>query len=68
MGRMTWFGGFQDDKKEKNKQPFLMDRFLYCPLFRFIFISLLVMALNFCGSMLFIFFPSLWIHQRLDHP
>jgi hypothetical protein len=50
MGKMTWFGGFQDDK-----QPFLMHRFLYCPLFHFIFMCLLVMVLNFCGSMLFIF-------------
>jgi hypothetical protein len=40
VGKMTWFGGFQDDKKtkkkkkkQKNKQPFLMDRFLYYLLF-----------------------------------
>ncbi len=69
MGRMTWFGGFQHDKN-KNKQPFLMDRFFYCPLFCFIFISLLVMALNFCGSMLLIFFQfcestkGLTIHKK----
>ncbi len=64
MGCMTWFGRFQDEKK--NKQPFLMDR----PLFHFIFMSLLVMVLNFCGSMLFIFFSicgppkSLTIHKK----
>jgi hypothetical protein len=42
MGGMIWFGGFQDEKQ--NKQPFLMDRFIYCPLFHFIFMSLLVMV------------------------
>jgi hypothetical protein len=26
------------------------------------------MVLNIYGSMLFIFFPILWTHQRLDHP
>jgi hypothetical protein len=66
MRGMIWFGGFQDEKQ--NKQPFLMDRFIYCPLFHFIFMSLLVMVLNFCGSMLFIFFPILWTHQRFNHP
>jgi hypothetical protein len=66
MGRMTWFGGFQNDKQ--NKQPFLIDRFFYCPSFHFIFMSLLVMLLNFCGSILFIFFPVLWTHQRFNHP
>jgi len=63
---MTWFGWFQDDKQ--NKQPFLMDRFLYCSLFHFIFMSLLVMVLSFCGSMIFIFFPILCTLQRLDNP
>jgi len=66
MGGVAWFGGFQEEKQ--NKQPFLMDRFLYCPLFHFIFMSLLIMVLNFCGSMLFIFFPILCTHQKLDHP
>jgi len=66
MGRMTWFGGFQNDKQ--NKQPFLIDRFFYYPSFHFIFMSLLVMLLNFCGSILFIFFPVLWTHQRFNHP
>jgi hypothetical protein len=66
MGGITWFGGFQDDKQ--NKQPFLMDKFFYCPLFHFIFMSLLVMVLNFCGSMVFIFFPILRTHQMFDHP
>jgi hypothetical protein len=64
MGGTTWFGGFQDDKQ--NKQHFLMDKFLYCPLFHFIFMFLLVMALNFCGLMLFIYFPILWTHQMFD--
>jgi hypothetical protein len=53
MGGVTWFGGFQDEKQYK--QPFLMDRFFYYPVFHFIFMFLLVMVLNFCGSMLFIF-------------
>jgi hypothetical protein len=26
------------------------------------------MLLNFCGSILFIFFPVLWTHQRFNHP
>jgi hypothetical protein len=66
MRGMIWFGGFQVDKQ--NKQPFLMDRLFYYPLFHFIFIFVLVMVLSFFGSMLFIFFPILWTHQRLDHP
>ncbi len=66
MGGMIGFGGFQDEKQ--NKQPFLMDRFFYYPLFHFIFMFLLIMVLNIYGSMLFIFFPILWTHQRLDHP
>jgi hypothetical protein len=52
---------------KKKKQPFLMDRFFYFPLFHFIFMFLLVMVLNFCGSMLFIFFPISWTSQKLDH-
>jgi hypothetical protein len=47
----SWFGGFQHDKQ--NKLPFLMDRFFYYWSFHFIFLSLLVMLLSFCGSMLF---------------
>jgi hypothetical protein len=62
----TWFGGFQHNKQ--NKLPFLIDRFFYCWLFHFVFMSLLVMVLSFCGSMLFNIFPILWFHQRLDHP
>jgi hypothetical protein len=62
----TWLGGFQHDKQ--SKLPFQMDRFFYCHLFHIIFMSLLVMVLSFCGSMLFNLFAILWCHQRLDHP
>jgi hypothetical protein len=62
--------GLGDFKMKKKKKHFLMDRFFYCPLFHFIFMSLLVMALNFCGSMFLSFFQfcgptkGLTIHKK----